>query len=194
MKKLLSILSVITITGTAMPNVIAASNYEKVKGEILSLEKSKNILCIFDNDNFVKKLRQDVLEVFNLRSYIEKNSSFSTYKIEKEKDDSIFEKQYLTINNKKFEIHNLNNFQYIKTGNQIFLIYGDKIKEIKLFNLNIVTPEELLRNIHSAPNYHMFYNIKEKTFSIYDEKEDNNKNWGWIIETSNGKYSLTYKN
>ena len=191
MKKLLSLLSILTISGTAMPNIIAAKKYEKGdmsekddrtmpsennNNEILSLEQSKNILGIFNNDTFVEKLRQDVLQIYYLRSNV-------NY-------------QYIIKNN--LVIKNLDNFNYINTGNQIFLIYQITatqviVKEIKLNTLNIGTPEEILRNLKSAPNYHLFWSIKSARFSPF-EKDNDNKKWGWIINTSKGKYKLTFDN
>lgn len=61
MKKFLSLLSILTINGTAMPNVIAASNYEKNDDNILLINNEK-----YKNDFFLtnKNIGENTINIF----------------------------------------------------------------------------------------------------------------------------------
>ncbi|WP_338955878.1 hypothetical protein [Spiroplasma endosymbiont of Polydrusus cervinus] len=145
MKKLLSLLSVLTISGTAMPIVISTSPYKKEKNnsEILKINrqetKSTNEFLDFKNKNddikYFEKIKEIEGSVNNLLFDKKQNIYFSV----NDKDLYIL-KKYETAAKKIEEIKNgirviktdINNNIYIGTDDGVYILKENETRVKKL--------------------------------------------------------------
>lgn len=85
MKKLLSLLSVLTISGSAIPTTIAANPYQKEKNnlEILNRDKRENYNKPIIIDSYINEIKQNILVIdtdINVRASVGANGTDTQHK------------------------------------------------------------------------------------------------------------------
>ncbi|WP_342224173.1 hypothetical protein [Spiroplasma endosymbiont of Asaphidion curtum] len=171
MKKLLSLLSVLTISGTVMPTVIAASSYQKQE-------------TIKNSDNNVNNYQQ----VNNLKLKRIKRTNYSTEKnldTELTSDEKIFLSLLLFIKNKLvnvFSDYNINdlNFNNNFANELIRFILKERKENLKTDNFMIDSniQQDKGFNIIFKNNYEVLMRIRcdfSKKYNLLDKSTDEEK-------------------
>ncbi|UZQ29126.1 MAG: hypothetical protein OHM56_07795 [Spiroplasma phoeniceum] len=163
MKKLLSLLSVLTITGTAVPTTIAASSYQKEE----ALNSEINSSQTNNLENLIRNKRSlDILKSKNDVIYYTFNKN--------------------TWNDIKFQaqkIHNEHHFDSHGNDNS-WEVFSNYIKENIFEKTNITTLDSSVTGFFQANGYtrevHSLINVIFQNYTKIDEFIQINNNYNWF--------------